>query len=96
MTVRTFRGSAYGLALIGGLGLVGIGACPALAQNMPPTTQQLQQQQNQAVQNESSTVHGNLNQSVLQTPAPATPIITPRGRLVAHPPGYIRMPTPNR
>jgi hypothetical protein len=90
MTVRTFRSFVYGL------GLIGIGACPALAQNMPPTTQQLQQQQNQAVQNESSTVRGNLNQSILQTPPTPTPTITPRGRVVAHPPGYIPVPNPNR
>ncbi|MEO8896710.1 MAG: hypothetical protein ABI450_12595 [Rhizomicrobium sp.] len=79
-----------------GLCLLGIPALPALAQTMPPTTQELQQQHNQAIQNESSTVHNNLNQSIQQTPAPATPTITPRGRIVSHPPGYIPMPNPNR
>ena len=79
-----------------GLVLIGIAASPALAQNMPPTTQQLQQQHNQAIQNESNTVHSNLNQSIQQTPAPTQPIITPSGRVVSRPPGYIPMPNPNR
>jgi hypothetical protein len=82
--------------LASGLCLLSITAFPALAQNMPPTTQQLQQQHNQAIQNESSTVHNNLNQSIQQTPAPTPPTITPRGRVVSRPPGYIPMPNPNR
>jgi hypothetical protein len=88
--MKTLRTLAYGLSLMS------IAALPALAQNMPPTTQQLQQQHNQAVQNESSTAHGNLNQSIQQTPAPTPPTITPRGRIVSRPPGYIPMPNPNR
>ena len=90
MVMKVPAGLAFGLCLLG------IAASPALAQNMPPTTQQLQQQHNQAIQNESSTVHNNLNQSIQQTPAPMTPTITPRGRIVSHPPGYIPMPNPNR
>lgn len=88
--MKTFRACGYGLCLLG------ITAVPALAQNMPPTTQQLQQQHNQTIQNESNTVHSNLNQSIQQTPAPTPPTITPSGRIVAHPPGYIPMPNPNR
>lgn len=79
-----------------GLGLLAATALPALAQNMPPTTQELQQQHNQTIQNQSSTVHNNLNQSIQQTPAPTPPTITPHGRIVSHPPGYIPMPNPNR
>jgi hypothetical protein len=90
MAMKTFRAFAYTV------GLMSVAASPALAQTMPPTTQELQQQHNQAVQNESSTVHNNLNQSIQQTPVPATPTITPRGRIVSHPPGYIPMPNPNR
>ena len=88
--MKTLRTLAYGLSL------TSIVALPALAQNMPPTTQQLQQQHNQAIQNESSTVHSNLNQSITQPPAPTPPTITPRGRIVSHPPGYIPVPNPNR
>jgi hypothetical protein len=90
MTMKTFRVFANGLAL------VSIAASPVLAQNMPPTTQQLQQQNNQAIQNQSNTVHNSLNQSMQQTPPPTTPTITPKGRIVSHPPGYIPMPNPNR
>jgi hypothetical protein len=90
MDMKHTRPLAYGLILLG------VTALPALAQNMPPTTQQLQQQHNQAIQNESSTVHSNLNQSIQQTPPPTTPTVTPRGRIVSHPPGYIPMPNPNR
>jgi hypothetical protein len=82
--------------LVFGLWLSCIAASPALAQNMPPTTQQLQQQHNQAIQNQSNTVHNNLNQSIQQTPTPTPPTITPKGRIVSHPPGYIPMPNPNR
>lgn len=88
--MKTLRTLGYGLCLLG------LAAGPALAQTMPPTTQQLQQQHNQAIQNESNTVHSNLNQSITQTPAPTPPTITPRGRIVSHPPGYIPMPNPNR
>jgi hypothetical protein len=90
MMMKTLHTFGYGLCLLG------VAALPALAQNMPPTTQQLQQQHNQAIQNESSTVHSNLNQSITQTPAPTPPTITPRGRIVSHPPGYIPVPNPNR
>jgi hypothetical protein len=90
MSMKILRAPGCGLCLLG------ITAFPALAQNMPPTTQQLQQQHNQAIQNESSTVHNNLNQSITQTPAPTPPTITPRGRIVSRPPGYIPMPNPNR
>jgi hypothetical protein len=75
-----------------GFCLMGISTFAAQAQTMPPTTQQLQQQHDQTVHAESSTAHGNLNQSVTQTPAPTPPTITPTGRIVAHPPGYIPMP----
>jgi hypothetical protein len=90
MDMKPTRPLAYGLALLSVLAL------PALAQNMPPTTQELQQQHNQTIQNQSSTVHNNLNQSIQQTPPPTTPTITPRGRIVSRPPGYIPMPNPNR
>jgi hypothetical protein len=88
--MKKFRAFAYGL------GLIGITAYPAIAQNFPPTTQQLQQQHNQAIQTESNTVHGNLNQSIQQTPAPTPPTITPSGRIISRPSGYIPMPNPNR
>ncbi|HEY2835528.1 MAG TPA: hypothetical protein VGI89_03090 [Rhizomicrobium sp.] len=56
---------------------------------MPPTTQQLQQQHDQTIRNEANTARGNLLQSQIQTPAPPQPYLTPSGRAVAHPPGYI-------
>ena len=77
------------------LGLCGAASIPALAQNLPPTTQQLQQQHDQTIRNESSTVHENLNQSIQQTPPQPQPIITPSGRVVSRPPGYIPMPGAN-
>jgi hypothetical protein len=62
---------------------------PALAQTLPPTTQQLQQQHDQSIRNESATAHSNLIQSQIQTPQQPQPHLTPSGRAVAHPPGYI-------
>ena len=67
---------------------------PALSQTLPPTTQQLQQQHDQVIRNEATTAHSNLLQSQIQTPPPPQPYLTPSGRAVAHPPGYI--PTPGR
>jgi hypothetical protein len=66
---------------------------PALAQTLPPTPQQLQQQQDQAVQNESNTAHNNLSQTQQQVQSQVQqPKLNPSGRAVAHPPGYIPMP----
>lgn len=65
---------------------------PALAQALPPTSQQLQQQQDQTIQNESNAAHYNLTQLQLQQTQQPTPHITPSGRAVANPPGYIPMP----
>lgn len=67
---------------------------PASAQTLPPTTQQLQQQHDQTIRNEASTARSNLLQSQIQTPPPPQPYLTPSGRAVAHPPGYI--PGPGR
>ncbi|HKD47813.1 MAG TPA: hypothetical protein VKB67_09015 [Rhizomicrobium sp.] len=66
---------------------------PGWAQTMPPTTQQLQQQANQAIQNETNAAHNNLNQTQQQIQQQAQqPSLTPSGRAVEHPPGYIPMP----
>jgi hypothetical protein len=66
----------------------------ALAQALPPNPQQLQQQQDQAVQNESNTAHNNLSQTQQQVQSQAQqPTLNRSGRrAVAHPPGYIPMP----
>lgn len=66
----------------------------APAQTLPPTAQQLQQQQDQAVQNESNTAHNNLSQTQQQVQSQAQqPTLNRSGRrAVAHPPGYIPMP----
>jgi hypothetical protein len=77
------------------LGLGSVASFPAVAQNLPLTTQQLQQQHDLTIRNESSTVHDNLNQSIQQTPPQPQPIITPSGRVVSRPPGYIPMPSAN-
>ena len=74
--------------------LAAVAVTPALAQTLPPTTQQLQQQHNQTIQNEANTARSNLLQSQIQTPPPPQPYLTPSGRAVAHPPGYI--PSPGR
>jgi hypothetical protein len=66
---------------------------PAEAQTLPPTTQQLQQQSDQAIQNESNTAHNNLNQTQQQVQQQTQqPTLTRSGRAVVHPPGYIPMP----
>jgi hypothetical protein len=75
-----------------GLCLLGAATVPSAAQIQPPTSQQLQQQHDQTIRNESSTVHNNLNQSIVQTPPQPQPYITPSGRAVTLPPGYIPMP----
>jgi methionyl-tRNA formyltransferase len=63
------------------------------AQTLPPTAQQLQQQSNQAIQNESTTTHNNLNQNQQQIQSQAQqPTLNRSGRAVTHPPGYIPMP----
>ena len=60
---------------------------------MPPTAQQLQQQQDQAIQNESNTAHNNLSQTHQQIQSQAQqPTLNRSDRAVAHPPGYIPMP----
>jgi len=65
----------------------------AQAQTLPPTTQQLQQQSDQAIQNESNAAHNNLNQTQQQVQQQAQqPTLNRSGRAVAHPPGYIPMP----
>jgi hypothetical protein len=75
-----------------GLCLAGVALSPALAQTLPPTTQQLQAQHDQAIRNEANTARSNLLQSQIQTPPPPQPYLTPSGRAVAHPPGYIAPP----
>jgi hypothetical protein len=70
-----------------------ITAAPALAQTLPPTPQQLQQQHDQAVQNESNNIHNSLNQTGAQIQQQAQqPYLSRSGRPIAHPPGYIPMP----
>jgi hypothetical protein len=87
--MEPFRAFAYGLCLLSAAPL------PVLAQALPPTTQQLQQQHDQTMRTESGTVHDNLNQSIQQTPVQPQPIITPSGRVISRPPGYIPMPGAN-
>jgi hypothetical protein len=66
---------------------------PALAQILPPTPQQLQQQSNQAIQDENTTTHSNLSQTQQQVQGQVQqPTLNRSGRAVAHPPGYIPMP----
>jgi hypothetical protein len=78
------------ICAIASLLLLGV---PAWAQTLPPTPQELQQQHDQAVQNEANTAHNNLNQTQQQIQQQAQqPYLTPSGRAVAHPPGYIPMP----
>lgn len=65
----------------------------AEAQTLPPTTQQLQQQSDQAIQNEAATAHNNQAQTQQQVQRQAQqPTLTRSGRAVVHPPGYIPMP----
>ena len=86
MMMHILRGFALGT------GLLMAAAVPALAQALPPTSQQLQQQHDQTIQNESNAAHSNLTQLQLQQTQQATPHITSSGRAVANPPGYIPMP----
>ena len=72
-----------------GCWMIAAAISPALAQTLPPTTQQLQQQHDQTIRNEANTAHGNLLQSQIQTPPPPQPHLTRSGRAVANPPGYI-------
>ena len=66
---------------------------PAWAQTLPPTPQELQQQHDQAVRNESNDTHSNLNQTQQQIQQQAQqPTLNRSGRAVVHPPGYIPMP----
>jgi hypothetical protein len=75
-----------------GFFLTGIAPLAASAQALPPTPQQLQQQHNQAIQNESNTAHGNLTQLQIQQPQQPSPTLSRSGRAIAHPPGYIPAP----
>lgn len=77
-----------------GFGFLLLTASAAGAQIAPPTTQQLQQQQNQTIQNETNAAHSNLTQLQIQQAQtqPAPPTVTRSGRVVAHPPGYIPVP----
>ncbi|MES2254735.1 MAG: hypothetical protein V4559_06800 [Pseudomonadota bacterium] len=77
-----------------GFGFLLLTASVAGAQIAPPTTQQLQQQQNQTIQNETNAAHSNLTQLQIQQAQtqPAPPTVTRSGRVVAHPPGYIPVP----
>lgn len=74
--------------------LLAISPLPVLAQTLPPTTQQLQQQHDQTIRNEANTARGNLLQSQIQTPQQPQPTLTRSGRAVVHPPGYIPTPRP--
>ena len=70
-----------------------LAGAPAWAQTLPPTAQQLQQRQDQAVQNESNTAHNNQSQTQQQIQQQAQqPTLNRSGRAVTHPPGYIPMP----
>lgn len=84
------------LPLLLGLSLMAASALAAQAQIAPPTTQQLQQQHDQTIQNQSNAAHNNLIQLQIQQAQtqPAPPTVTRSGRVVSHPPGYI--PTPGR
>jgi len=75
-------------------GLLALVPLAAVAQTMPPTTQQLQQQHNQTIQTETSTAHSNLTQLQIQQAQsqPPPPTITRSGRVIANPPGYIPAP----
>ena len=77
-----------------GLGLLLATPVLAYAQTLPPTSQQLQQQHDQAIQNETNAAHNNLTQLQIQTPQQPQPHLAPSGRAVAHPPGYIPTPHP--
>ena len=81
-------------ALAVGFILSGLVPLAAFAQTLPPTPQQLQQQHNQAIQNESNTAHSNLNQLQIQQPQQPSPTLSRSGRAIAHPPGYIPTPHP--
>ena len=66
---------------------------PALAQTLPPSPQELQQQHDQTVQSESNDVHNNLNQTgqqiqqhALQPYYVQQPFVTPHGHVVTPPP----------
>jgi len=74
--------------------LVALLTAPAFAQTLPPTTQQLQQQSNQSIQNEANAAHSNMNQTQQQVQQQAVqPNLSTTGRrAVAHPPGYIATP----
>ena len=78
--------SAFALLLL-------LAATSAWAQTLPPTPQELQQQHDQAVRNESNDTHSNLNQTQQQIQQQAQqPTLNRSGRAVVHPPGYIPMP----
>ncbi|HZQ40607.1 MAG TPA: hypothetical protein VFA87_07430, partial [Rhizomicrobium sp.] len=64
------------------------------AQILPPTPQELQQQHDQAVQNESNATRNNLNQTQQQIQQQVQqPYLSPSGRrVIGHPPGYVPMP----
>ena len=88
MRMRFAVRSAISLAFLGAAGIA------ATAQSLPPTSQELQRQHDQTIQRETNQAHDNLTQLQIQQaqqPQP-TPIITPSGRVIAHPPGYIPMP----
>lgn len=74
---------------------LGAVALPAAAQSLPPTSRQLQQRQDQVIQQETNRTHDNLTRLQIQQleQAQRPPVITPTGRAIAHPPGYIPIPT---
>jgi len=69
-----------------------LAAFGAQAQTMPPTTQELQQRHDQTMRNETNSFRQNQAQSIQQNPPQPPPIITPSGRVIAHPPGHITTP----
>jgi hypothetical protein len=77
-----------------GFGVLLLTASAAGAQIAPPTTQQLQQQHNQTIQNKTSAAQSNLTQLQIQQAQtqPPPPTVTRSGRVVARPPGYIPVP----
>lgn len=67
--------------------LLAFASTAAGAQTLPPTPQQIQQQQDQTVQNESNNVHNNLNQTQQQIQSQTQqPYLTPSGRAAVYPP----------
>jgi hypothetical protein len=81
MTTRNFIKKVCCFALLG--------VSPAVAQTVPPTSQQLQQQSNQTIQNQANATRNNTSQIGAQTPTRPSPTLSKSGRAISHPPSYI-------